>query len=125
MGGLWQAAVMGFGGVRRVDEALMIDPHLPPEWPRLAFSICFRGARLRVEVSHDLDRTTTQRPDAESAAREAGPEAGAGDGPGREVVALEVSEAPVTLVLGRGKRRLAAGTHRFRRQSGGAWEELP
>ena len=29
MGGVWQAAVMGFGGVRRHDEALVLDPHLP------------------------------------------------------------------------------------------------
>ena len=30
MGGLWQAAVMGFAGLQRRDEALLIDPHLPP-----------------------------------------------------------------------------------------------
>ena len=47
MGGLWQAAVMGFGGVRRVDETLKIDPHLPEKWSDLSFALRFRGSRLR------------------------------------------------------------------------------
>jgi kojibiose phosphorylase len=48
MGGLWQAAVMGFGGVRRSDETLVIDPHLPEEWSSLDYSVRFRGSRFQV-----------------------------------------------------------------------------
>ena len=41
MGGLWQAAVMGFAGLQRRDEALLIDPHLPPAWKKLAYRCAF------------------------------------------------------------------------------------
>ena len=50
MGGLWQAAVMGCAGLRRHDEALVLDPHLPEDWTSLSFALRFRGARLRVSV---------------------------------------------------------------------------
>jgi kojibiose phosphorylase len=53
MGGIWQAAVMGFGGVRRRDETLVIDPHLPPEWQKLRLPLRFRGARLQLDIAHD------------------------------------------------------------------------
>jgi kojibiose phosphorylase len=46
MGGIWQAVVQGFGGVRRYGDALSIDPHLPADWSRLAFPFRFRGATL-------------------------------------------------------------------------------
>ena len=92
MGGLWQAAVMGFGGVRRVGEALKLDPHLPDEWPELCFALRFRGARLRVAARRDR-------------------------------LEVSVAEAPATLVVGRRKRRLAPGTHRFARGPRGAWKE--
>lgn len=57
MGGLWQAAVLGFGGVRPDDggegDGVRIDPHLPPGWESLAFPLWWRGARLHVEVTPD------------------------------------------------------------------------
>jgi trehalose/maltose hydrolase-like predicted phosphorylase len=52
MGGLWQAAVMGLGGLRAERDGLHIDPHLPYGWDRLAFPIQWRGARLEVEAEH-------------------------------------------------------------------------
>ncbi len=51
MGGLWQAAVMGFGGVRRHHETLVIDPHLPEEWSSFDYTVRFRGVRYRVAVA--------------------------------------------------------------------------
>ncbi len=58
MGGLWQAAVMGFGGVRRHDETLVLDPHLPEEWSSLEYSVRFRGSRFHVAVRRgELDVT--------------------------------------------------------------------
>ena len=48
MGGIWQAVVMGFAGVRRRGTALSVDPHLPVAWRRLAFPLRFRGSRLRL-----------------------------------------------------------------------------
>jgi len=53
MGGIWQAAVMGFGGVRRRDETLVIDPHLPLNWQALRLPLCFRGALLQLDIAHD------------------------------------------------------------------------
>jgi kojibiose phosphorylase len=53
MGGLWQAAVFGFGGVRPDGDALRIDPVLPASWDRLAFPVCWRGGRVRVDLEGD------------------------------------------------------------------------
>ena len=51
MAGTWLAAVQGFGGMRIVDGALSFRPQLAPGWDRLAFSVHFRGTRLRVEAT--------------------------------------------------------------------------
>jgi trehalose/maltose hydrolase-like predicted phosphorylase len=48
MGGIWQAVVQGFAGVRRFGEALSVNPHLPKEWSRLAFPLRFRGSSLHL-----------------------------------------------------------------------------
>ncbi len=50
-GGLWQAAVFGFGGLRLEGDGLRLDPRLPPTWRRLAFPLRWRGSRLRVEAT--------------------------------------------------------------------------
>jgi kojibiose phosphorylase len=50
LGGMWQAAVFGMGGVRMKEDRLVIDPHLPPQWRELAFSIQWRGRALNVVV---------------------------------------------------------------------------
>jgi alpha,alpha-trehalose phosphorylase len=50
--GVWQALVFGFGGVREYDGALSITPHLPVTWDSLAFSLRFRGRRLRIRLTH-------------------------------------------------------------------------
>jgi trehalose/maltose hydrolase-like predicted phosphorylase len=58
MGALWQATVMGFGGIRRRDEQLLVEPHLPEEWASLSIALRFRGARLRFVIRHErLDVT--------------------------------------------------------------------
>ena len=51
LGGLWQAAVAGFGGTRVHDDALRIDPHLPGHWTRLAFPVLFRGVEIYVDAT--------------------------------------------------------------------------
>jgi alpha,alpha-trehalose phosphorylase len=50
MGGLWQAMVLGFGGVRPAGDALAIDPRLPPDWERLELPVRFQGRPVRVTV---------------------------------------------------------------------------
>ncbi len=48
LGGLWQAAVFGFGGVAVRGESLRVEPRVPPSWRALRFPLCFRGTRLLV-----------------------------------------------------------------------------
>jgi kojibiose phosphorylase len=95
MGGLWQAAVMGFCGIQRRGEALRLDPQLPTAWRRVRMPLRFRGARL----SFDLR------------ARKRGVDVG-----------ITVQEAPVTLQLDGVDRRFAVGTYTLRRRGGGAWQ---
>jgi trehalose/maltose hydrolase-like predicted phosphorylase len=52
LGGLWQAAVLGFGGLSMHGETLALDPHLPKEWDSLDFPVHWRGRRVRFTVTH-------------------------------------------------------------------------
>ncbi len=54
MGGLWQAAVFGFGGVRADGAAVRIDPRLPAAWTGLTFPVRWRGTRIVVDVRGDV-----------------------------------------------------------------------
>lgn len=53
MGGIWQAAVQGFGGVRMAKDGLRIAPSLPKECRKLAFPLHYMGAALYVTVTPD------------------------------------------------------------------------
>ncbi|MET8246416.1 glycoside hydrolase family 65 protein [Streptomyces sp. NPDC005202] len=50
LAGTWMALVVGFGGMRRVGDTLQFAPRLPEKFSRLAFTLQFRGRRLRVEI---------------------------------------------------------------------------
>ena len=51
LGGLWQAIVLGFGGIDLAGETLRIDPKLPPRWRVLSFRICWRGRNVGVRIT--------------------------------------------------------------------------
>jgi alpha,alpha-trehalose phosphorylase len=51
LAGAWIVAVAGFGGMRDHDGSLTFAPRLPQRLSRLAFGLCFRGRRLKVEVA--------------------------------------------------------------------------
>jgi kojibiose phosphorylase len=53
MGGLWQAAVFGFGGLRADGDGLRIDPRVASSWGGLAFSVRWRGTRVGVDIGPD------------------------------------------------------------------------
>ncbi|MFF5014624.1 glycoside hydrolase family 65 protein [Streptomyces sp. NPDC001165] len=53
LAGTWMALVAGFGGLRRDGGGLRFAPRLPERLSRLAFSLQFRGRRLRVEIGAD------------------------------------------------------------------------
>ena len=70
MGGLWQALVMGFAGVRPAGERLAIDPHLPPGWRLLDVPVRFRGRLVRVSVAPGSMTIRSSAPVEVSRARE-------------------------------------------------------
>jgi trehalose/maltose hydrolase-like predicted phosphorylase len=51
MGGLWQAIVGGFAGIRACRDRLVIDPRLPSAWRALTIGLRYRGAPLRVHIT--------------------------------------------------------------------------
>ena len=51
MGGVWQAVVFGFAGVRMKGSVLAVNPRLPDEWTQLRFNLCWHGARLKFDIS--------------------------------------------------------------------------
>jgi len=51
LGGVWQCAVYGFGGVRIVGDTLRIDPRLPESWESLSFRIVWQGQPLFIHVN--------------------------------------------------------------------------
>ena len=50
LGGLWQAAVLGFGGLTPQPDGLGLDPRLPAHWRTLTFSAQWHGRQVHVEV---------------------------------------------------------------------------
>ncbi|MGW5198288.1 glycoside hydrolase family 65 protein [Streptomyces spiralis] len=53
LAGTWMALVTGFGGARRAGETLEFSPRLPEKFGRLAFTMLFRGRRLRLEFTQE------------------------------------------------------------------------
>ncbi|KNB50469.1 glycoside hydrolase family 65 protein [Streptomyces caatingaensis] len=51
LGGTWFALVAGFGGMRDQSGSLTFAPRLPEQIGRLAFTMVYRGRRLRVEIT--------------------------------------------------------------------------
>ena len=44
-GGLWQALVFGFCGLRLEDGQPVIDPKLPSHWKKVSFNVVYRGQK--------------------------------------------------------------------------------
>ena len=49
-GGVWNALVHGFGGMRHDDGQVSFDPRLPTDWPELSYPLTVRGSRFRVRL---------------------------------------------------------------------------
>ncbi|MDO5628635.1 MAG: glycosyl hydrolase family 65 protein [Mobilicoccus sp.] len=52
-GGVWNALVHGFGGMRDYDGTVSFDPRLPESWTSLRFRLTVRGSRLVVTLTRD------------------------------------------------------------------------
>jgi trehalose/maltose hydrolase-like predicted phosphorylase len=48
LGGLWQALVLGFGGMTVAGDQPRFDPHVPASWGSLRFRVRWRGALLEI-----------------------------------------------------------------------------
>jgi len=51
LAGAWLAAVAGFGGMRDHGGAMTFAPRLPQRITRLSFRLCYRGTRVKVDVT--------------------------------------------------------------------------
>ena len=51
MAGTWMSVVQGFGGMKIRDEELHFTPKLPAQWKGLTFSIRWRGATLKANLT--------------------------------------------------------------------------
>jgi len=51
LGGLWQAAIHGFAGVRINQGVVQIKPQLPAAWSALRFKLEVRGVLLELEIT--------------------------------------------------------------------------
>jgi len=49
-GGVWQAIVFGFAGLKITPQGLMTRPRLPPGWRRLRFKVIYRGKPVEIDV---------------------------------------------------------------------------
>ncbi|MCC7076151.1 MAG: glycoside hydrolase family 65 protein [Acidimicrobiia bacterium] len=62
MGGVWQALVYGFAGIRVEGEGLRVDPCLPPQWTDLEVRCVFRGSRIAVRIAAGSMHVTAEAP---------------------------------------------------------------
>ena len=53
MGGVWQALVFGFAGVRASSSGLTLDPWLPDAWNALRLNLTYRGRPVHITVEPD------------------------------------------------------------------------
>ncbi|NOX62544.1 MAG: glycoside hydrolase family 65 protein [Chloroflexi bacterium] len=60
-GGLWMAAVFGFGGLEIQDDGWVARPRLPRHWTRLAFRFMLRGRSHSVELTPNANSPPPQK----------------------------------------------------------------
>lgn len=53
VGGLWQAAVLGFAGLRLDEDGPRVEPHLSPRWRGMSFRVLWRGRSVPFELEEE------------------------------------------------------------------------
>ncbi|MBU3181073.1 family 65 glycosyl hydrolase domain-containing protein [Clostridium psychrophilum] len=54
MAGTWMAVVHGFGGLRVIDNKLILNPFIPEHWCSCSFKIMFRDALLNIKFTKNI-----------------------------------------------------------------------
>lgn len=62
MGGVWQALLQGFAGVRVRDGTMLVDPSLPDSWRTLGLRFRCLGRRVRLRITPDDVRVEVDVP---------------------------------------------------------------
>jgi trehalose/maltose hydrolase-like predicted phosphorylase len=60
LGGVWQAAVFGFGGLELGATRLRVNPRLPVSWRRLAFPLRWRRRQIHFEIDRERAQVRAQ-----------------------------------------------------------------
>jgi len=63
-GGIWQAVILGFGGVKLTENGPVANPQLPSEWKRLKFRLHWRGNWQEFDLTNREWREDMNNPDA-------------------------------------------------------------
>lgn len=64
-GGVWQATIFGFAGVRLTEAGPIVNQsHLPSDWTRLHFKLQWRQQCYNFDISPDAVIMTTHKPEA-------------------------------------------------------------
>ena len=53
LGGVWQAVVCGFAGVKIKKGRMIVNPRLPGRWNKVVFSLIWKGDTIKFELSND------------------------------------------------------------------------
>jgi trehalose/maltose hydrolase-like predicted phosphorylase len=61
LGGLWQAMVFGFAGLRTLPDEISLAPNLLPHWRPLSFPLQWRGRVLQVELEPETVRVRVSK----------------------------------------------------------------
>ncbi len=63
LAGSWLGLVCGFGGMRDHEGNLSFAPRLPPQLPRLEFTVRWHGCKVRVRAGIERVRYTIEQPE--------------------------------------------------------------
>ena len=58
LGALWQAVILGFGGLDLKGDMLAVDPRLPPQWRSLSFRVSWRGRSVAIRITDGTMQAT-------------------------------------------------------------------
>jgi beta-phosphoglucomutase len=62
-GGLWQAAVFGFAGLKVTPDGPQVNPNLPARWKRMKFRIQYQGRQYDFDLSPEIQDKKNLRPE--------------------------------------------------------------